>query len=101
LKAEVLALGGIADHIHLLVEIPSTLSLAALVKQIKGSSSHLITQKMQPGTFFKWQGSYGAFSVSQHEVPMIIHYIDRQEQHHRDNTLIPEYESTETSPPPK
>ena len=92
LKTEVLALGGIADHIHLLVRMPSTISLATLVKQIKGASSHLVTQRLLPGEFFKWQGSYGAFSVSKLELPRMVDYIRHQEQHHRNHSIIAEYE---------
>ena len=46
MKVEVLALGGVADHIHLLVRYPAALSIAELVKQLKGSSSHLATHRL-------------------------------------------------------
>jgi putative transposase len=92
LRAEVIAIGGVSDHAHLLTRIPATLSVAALVKQIKGASSHLATHRLLGGHTFKWQGAYGAFTVSKSDVPRIHAYIQRQEEHHRDQTLSPEFE---------
>ncbi|HEX8693915.1 MAG TPA: IS200/IS605 family transposase [Longimicrobium sp.] len=87
LKVEVVAFGAVADHVHLLARIPTTLSVAALVKQVKGSTSHLITQKLRVP--FKWQGGYGAFTVSRRLVPQARDYVLNQERHHRDGTLVP------------
>jgi hypothetical protein len=66
--------------------------VSELVKQVKGSSSHLITQQIGLGDFFKWQGAYGAFTVSKADLPRIESYILRQKEHHRDKTLITEFE---------
>jgi putative transposase len=63
LKVEVVEIGGIEDHVHVLVRFPATIPIAELVKQLKGSSSHLANREMLPGGF-KWQGGYGAISVS-------------------------------------
>lgn len=59
-----IALGGIEDHVHLLIQLPFTTSVADLMHQVKGGSSYLVTHELRPGEFFKWQGSYGAVSVS-------------------------------------
>jgi putative transposase len=92
LGAEVIAIGGVSDHVHLLTRIPTTTSVAALVKQIKGASSHLAAHRLPGGHTFKWQGAYGAFTVSRSDVPRIRAYIQRQEEHHRAQTLTPELE---------
>ncbi len=93
LGASVLAIGGITDHIHLLVQLSATLSVAALVKEVKGASGHLLAKQAMAGdTFFKWQGAYGAFSVSPHELDMISSYIKRQEEHHAQQDTMPEWE---------
>ncbi len=78
----IIALGGMPDHIHLLVRFPSTISPADYIKEIKGSSSHLITHTVAHGEFFKWQGSYAVFSVSEKDVPRIKAYIEHQKEHH-------------------
>ena len=92
LGAEVLALGGVEDHIHLLARLPATLAPAELVKRVKGASSHLTTHEVAPNRFFKWQGSYAAFSSGRGELDRLCAYIANQEEHHRLGSLIPEWE---------
>jgi putative transposase len=82
LNAEPLTIGGVDDHVHLLVRLPTTLAIATLAKQVKGSSSHLITHEVTPGEFFKWQGAYGAFTLSKDQVEATNAYIQRQKEHH-------------------
>ncbi len=100
LKAEVIALGGVVDHVHLLVRFPTTISVADLVKQVKGSSSHLVTHRLPVPEGFKWQGAYGAFTLSKAEVPRIRDYILNQEQHHAEATLDAELETCFIEDPP-
>ena len=82
LNCSVIAIGGMPDHVHLLVRFPSTVSVANLIKEIKGSTSHLITHQINGEEFFKWQGSYAAFSVSEKDVSRIKSYIEHQKEHH-------------------
>jgi REP element-mobilizing transposase RayT len=93
LKAEVIAVGGTEDHVHLLVSYPITLSLPLLIKQAKGVSSHLVTHCIDGFEGFKWQGGYAAFSVSRWDVDRIRGYILNQEQHHRANKVLSELEA--------
>ena len=86
LRAELMAIGGTEDHVHILARVPSALPVAALVKQMKGSSSHLVTHTPEHESAFKWQGAYGAFSVSKSLVPFVCSYIRKQEEHHREGT---------------
>lgn len=95
--ADVIAIGGIEDHVHVLARTPATLAPADLAKQIKGASSHLVNREIAPPFYFKWQGAYGAFSISKKDVPMIRQYVLRQEERHRDNRLDPDLEP----PPPR
>jgi REP element-mobilizing transposase RayT len=92
LSAEAIALGGVEDHVHLLVRLPVTLAPALSVKQVKGSSAHLATHMIAPDRFFKWQGSYAAFSISSNDLDRLCAYIAHQKEHHRRGTLIPEWE---------
>ncbi|HEX5726214.1 MAG TPA: IS200/IS605 family transposase [Longimicrobiaceae bacterium] len=98
LGADVIAIGGIEDHVHLLARIPTTVSIAGLVKQLKGSSSHLVSHRL--GETFKWQGGYGAFTVSKSNVPRVRSYVLRQEEHHRHGTLYLEVEPREARAKP-
>lgn len=70
----------------------TTTAIATLVKEVKGSSSHLVTHAIMPGAFFKWQGAYGAFTIRKSEVPTVKAYIENQKQHHAENCLFPELE---------
>ena len=83
-----LALNSVPDHLHILVRMPSTLALAELVKHLKGVSSHFVNHTLKPGRPFKWQGFYGAFSVSRWDVERIVAYIQRQKEHPQVSTLI-------------
>ena len=94
LEGEPVALGGMPDHVHLLTRLPATLSVAALVKRLKGASAHLMTHQLAPEAFFKWQPGYGAVTVSPRHLAQIATYIARQRDHHASNTLIPTLEAT-------
>lgn len=95
LKCESIAIGGDVDHVHVLVRFPTTLAVATLLKEVKGSSSHLITHEVTPTEFFKWQGAYGAFTVSKDAVKGVATYIDNQKMHHAAKSLIGEWERCE------
>lgn len=90
----VLAINGMPEHIHLLVKIPATVTIANLVKQVKGVSSHFANETLQPEAKFKWQGSYGAFTVSRWDLDKIIGYIERQKAHHAAGDAWTEWEAT-------
>lgn len=77
---------------HVLVRLPATLAVADLAKHLKGTSAHLLAQTLHPDQFFKWQGGYGAFSVSVSHVERVAHYIAHQRDHHTTSTLIPAWE---------
>ena len=92
LGCTVIAVGGIADHVHLLVGFPPTLTVSELLKQVKGSSSHMINHKVKPGEFFKWQGAYGAFTVSDRDRSQVADYITKQAIHHPQQSTVDVWE---------
>ena len=93
LGAQIIAIGGIEDHVHVLTRFPPTLSISDLVGRMKGASSHMVTQVM--GQAFKWQGAYGAFTLSKSGLSRARDYVLNQEEHHRTGTTYPALESTE------
>lgn len=93
MKIEMVEIGGTEDYLHLLIRIPATVTISEVVKQVKGSSSHLVTHRVTGGAGFKWQGCYGAFTVSRWDIPQIRRYIQNQKQHHLDGALEDELES--------
>ncbi len=95
LKCIPIRIGGVEDHLHLLVRLPTTIAVATLLKEVKGSSSHLMTHEIKPSEFFKWQGAYGAFTLRYDDVPIVKEYIMHQKAHHAGNTMRPEWEKSE------
>ncbi len=88
LRCEVHALGGIADHVHLLVSLPRTLCVADFAEGVKGASSRALNKaRVEVGEGFKWQGGYGSLTVSPSHLRRVIRYIENQEEHHRAVTL--------------
>ena len=94
IRCETLAVGGMPDHIHLLVNFSNTFSLGEFMKRVKGSSSRFATQHLRGGEFFEWQAHYGAFGVSPENVAAVVAYINGQKQHHADGSIRPEWETT-------
>ena len=84
-------IGGVTDHVHLLFLLNPKKSIAEVVKQIKGGSSHAFNQAKLTTTPFAWQIGYGAFSVSESHVPRVRQYILNQEEHHRKLSFQEEY----------
>jgi putative transposase len=76
----VLEIRAVDDHIHLLLSASPSIAPSVLVGQIKGVSSHLIRKLGWKD--FSWQGEYGAYSVSESQLPIVIAYIQNQEKHH-------------------
>lgn len=89
-----LAVGGTEDHVHTLVSLRPAISVSMLVQEIKGYSSYLVTHQLQPGMFFKWQGSYGAFAVTKRDLERVRSYVVDPLRHHTSNTVIQELEAT-------
>ena len=75
--------GGYADHVHLLLDLPATQSVADFVRKLKSNSSKWIHEKWAHRSKFNWQSGYAAFAVSCSARDRVISYIERQEQHHR------------------
>jgi REP element-mobilizing transposase RayT len=78
-----LAIKGTSDHIHILFALSRTMSIANVVKSIKGSSSHWIKPRSSELRGFEWQAGYGAFSIGRSQVERVRRYITRQKVHHR------------------
>ena len=83
------AVGGMEDHLHLIVSIPPKLSVAEFVQHIKGSSSHHLNHNALPTRpAFGWQRGYGVFSLGGKQLDEAIAYVVNQKTHHRQATVI-------------
>jgi len=85
-------INGVTDHVHCLFLLNPQKSIAEVIKQIKGSSSHYINQQDKSPTKFAWQTGYAAYSVSESVLQRVFQYIANQKEHHRKKPFIQEYE---------
>ncbi|MBK6498593.1 MAG: IS200/IS605 family transposase [Saprospiraceae bacterium] len=85
-------INGMPDHVHCLFLLSPQKSIAEVIKQIKGSSSHYINQNNLIVDKFSWQTGYAAYSVSESVVDKVHNYIHNQKQHHAKKTFQQEYD---------
>jgi putative transposase len=90
-KMRALQVGGITDHVHLILSIPPTITIAKAIQLIKGNTSKWINEEKIITGGFAWQEGYGAFSVSYSQLDIVIRYIQNQAIHHRKFTFKEEY----------
>jgi putative transposase len=84
-------IGGVADHVHLLLSIPASLAVSKAVQLLKGGSSHWLKETFPNLNDFAWQDRYAAFTVSQLQLDDIRAYVRSQREHHRTKTFAEEY----------
>ena len=98
LRCRVLAMGGMPDHVHLVVQLAATVTVAELLKQVKGVSSTFARVELCKGEFFSWHEGYSAFSVSGTHLARVIEYANGQKQHHASADLHPAWEEIDEEP---
>ncbi len=82
--------GGVSDHVHLLVGLRATHRLADVLRELKAVSSGWVHDEIGAREF-AWQEGYGAFTVSASQRGTVRRYIEQQEEHHRTRTFREEY----------
>jgi putative transposase len=85
--AFLMAAGGMPDHVHLLVSLGRTLSIADAARLLKANSSKWLHETKPQMQHFAWQAGYAAFAVSYSHLDRVRDYIERQEEHHRRRTF--------------
>lgn len=75
-----IAVGGTANHLHVLILLHQTMNLSKAMQEIKANSSRWLRETSSK---FQWQEGYGAFSVSQSQRQAVVEYIANQAAHHR------------------
>jgi REP element-mobilizing transposase RayT len=86
-QMKALQIGGIEDHVHLIVGMRPTMSVSEAVQLLKRGSSKWIHETFPSLAGFAWQDDYGAFTVSKSQLPDVIQYAANQRAHHRVRTF--------------
>ncbi len=84
-----LAVGGTADHVHLLVELRATRALADFMRELKRGSSKWIHEEIRLKNF-AWQEGHAALSVGASGLDEVRRYVENQEEHHRSRSSLEE-----------
>jgi putative transposase len=90
-QMKAIEIGGVADRVHMLLSLPSTMALSKALQLMKGGSSKWIHETFPEHRLFAWQEEYGAFSVSVSQLDKTIAYIQGQEAHHHKMTFQEEF----------
>ena len=85
-----ICIGGTTNHVHVLCVLNKNMALSKMVEEVKRSSSKWIKSKEPFYRQFGWQNGYGAFSVSQSKVEIVVKYIQNQEEHHKKMLFVDE-----------
>ena len=86
------AAGNVEDHAHVVASIPPKLAVADCVRHLKGASAYAINHMDGSDGQFKWQTGYGALSVGERSLEIVMEYAARQKEHHKQGTTIDIYE---------
>jgi putative transposase len=87
----VLLINSVDDHVHILLDLGRTISVSNVVEHVKKTSSKWIKTQSDALNNFAWQAGYGAFAVSESNVPSVRKYIENQQEHHRKISFQEEY----------
>jgi putative transposase len=91
LDCQSLMIGGVEDHVHILLVLSRSAAIADVVKELKRSSSVWMKRRAPELDSFAWQSGYGAFSIGFSQVDAVRSYIARQEEHHGKTSFQEEY----------
>ena len=90
-EVQLIRLGGMPDHLHMLVKLPTSLSVSVFVQQLKIATSKMLYQDDHFPYFDGWQNGYSAFTYAYKDLPTIINYIKCQKEHHKVVSFRDEY----------
>lgn len=89
---KMIAINGVEDHVHMLIGLRPLQSLSDLMRMVKGDSSEWINKENLTSVRFRWQEGFGAFSYAKAQIPVVVRYIQNQEEHHKEVDFLKEYE---------
>jgi len=91
-RAELMAVGGTEDHAHMLIAVPTTMTIAKFVQLSKGGASKWFNDTFSDERF-AWQEGFAVFSVSRSHADSVVDYIRSQSEHHARRDFASEYQA--------
>lgn len=88
---EVVGIGGMPDHLHLLLESSGDVSITDLVEECKEVSARFIREKELAPTSFEWKEGFAAFSFSREELGRLVPFVESQKEYHREHSFKEEF----------
>lgn len=89
-KGQLIEIGGVEDHVHLLAGLSPTFAVSDVIRDVKANSSKWLRDDRKVDEF-EWQKGFGAFTVSYDRIEAIQNYIRNQKEHHRTKSFQEEY----------
>ena len=90
-KSKLYRIGGMENHIHLLVDIHPTYAISDFMKELKEYSSKWLSSNQNFPHFEGWAVSFAAFTYNLNDKQTIIDYIKNQKEHHKKLSFEDEY----------
>ena len=81
------AVGGVADHVHIAVTVPPTITISNWIGEVKGASAHYINHEIGNRKILEWQTGYGVVSFGTKDLEWVVQYIRDQEAHHSEGSI--------------
>ena len=97
LGGKLIVLGGMPDHLHLVVHLPTKVAPSRLMQQVKGVSAQFSRGFLADEALFRWQHGYGVFSLSRSHIEKVVPYVQNQKRHHAEHKLWQEWEQTDVA----
>ncbi|MBA2663447.1 MAG: IS200/IS605 family transposase [Bradymonadaceae bacterium] len=92
---EIIAIGGIEDHLHMVSAIPPKIAVSIFIREVKTESSRAVKRQFAHMNKFAWQVGYSAFTVNPFDMKRLIHYVENQRERHARDDLWTEFERIE------
>ena len=76
------AVGGTADHVHMVLSVPPTLCVSDWIGELKGASAYYTNHKICNRKVVTWQNGYGVVSFGTKDLPWVVDYVRNQMMYH-------------------
>jgi REP element-mobilizing transposase RayT len=84
---ELYAVNGMEDHVHVVLRVDPSVTIADVAGKLKGSASRFCNKALGFASKFQWQAGYAALTFSKRDLPKVVAYVQNQKARHREARL--------------